>query len=166
MTPDYREARAALDRANAKVEELTESGRRRRLAGKIWVVDDNPDVTESLVVLLATHNFDAEPVVGAASAVAKLRGGELPAVMILDLMMPNGGAPAVLAECDKPFPVILLTAAEDRVTSEQRARASRVFSKTIEPAELIGALHQLMWVPANDSGPHRFPPITPEESGA
>lgn len=142
---DYGEMRAALDRIDKNAEAiLTESGRLRQMGGKVWVVDDEPDVADAMIVMLTQEGIDAEPVLGTASAVAKMRGGELPSLMILDLGMPNGGGNAVLAEAPHAFPVIVLTGNEDALAPEHRRRVSEVVSKTVAPTALLATIERLL----------------------
>jgi CheY-like chemotaxis protein len=56
---------------------------------RILVVEDDDDVRESLVQVLLTEGFDGVPAASGEEALAQLRGGLRPCVILLDLMMPG-----------------------------------------------------------------------------
>jgi len=148
VSGDYGELRSALDRASEKTEALlTGSGRLRKLGGKVWVVDDKPDTADALVIMLTNEGLEAEPVLGTASAVAKLRRGNMPSLMLLDLAMPNGGGNAVLREAPHTFPVVVLSGVDDAehaLDPEHRARVTDVISKTVDPEALVARVKQIL----------------------
>lgn len=54
----------------------------------VMVVDDEPDVRESLVEALETHGWSAVTARDGADALDKLRAGPRPSAILLDIMMP------------------------------------------------------------------------------
>src|SRR3954470_19917751 len=82
----------------------------------ILVVEDDPDVRRALTELLASEGYEVTAAADGGEALETLRGGLRPAVILLDLMMPNWGGwdfrraplggPAFAA-----VPVVLVTAA-------------------------------------------------------
>ena len=59
-----------------------------RLHGPILIVDDDPALREGLCVLLETRGYPAITAANGAEALAALRAGLRPCLIVLDLMMP------------------------------------------------------------------------------
>lgn len=86
------------------------------IATTVLVIDDDPAIRVALRELLETEGYRVAEAVGGTAALARLRGGLRPDVILLDLMMPpiDGwdfrreqlGDPAL-----KDIPVIIITAA-------------------------------------------------------
>lgn len=55
----------------------------------ILVVDDDPDVLDAVLVVLRSAGYQVRCALGGAAAVAMMREGPLPALVITDLMMPD-----------------------------------------------------------------------------
>jgi two-component system NtrC family sensor kinase len=67
--------------------ELDAAGRRPGVRGILLVVDDEPDIAEMVADLVRARGYEAEHVVSAAAALARLRTGEFRGVLT-DLRMP------------------------------------------------------------------------------
>lgn len=57
--------------------------------GKILVVDDDPDIVESLRMVLESANYDVEEAANAEEALGKCQAWQ-PDLVLLDIMMPDG----------------------------------------------------------------------------
>jgi two-component system OmpR family response regulator len=107
---------------------------------KALVVDDDDDVLRLCKVSLQTFTpwevdvaSDAEGALGAARR-------EPPDVILLDVMMPDGGGLAIMDQlkgdgATASIPVVLMTAA-DTLDAEGASAAAGVISKPFDPAAL------------------------------
>jgi CheY-like chemotaxis protein len=91
----------------------------------VLVVDDDEDIRESIQSLLQLRGFTVDTAADGLSALERMRVGPLPALVILDFMMPGmNGEEFRVAQLREPalaaVPVVLLTGAGER------AGASRV----------------------------------------
>jgi CheY-like chemotaxis protein len=93
-------------------------GKRKELnASKIvLIVDDDPDLLEVTSFVLEGEGFSVETAKDGEEALQRLRVGKLPAVVLLDLMMPVMNGYQFLEEVAKvpslkEIPVVVLTAA-------------------------------------------------------
>src|ERR1700685_3796618 len=80
--------------------------------GHILVIDDEPDIRESLEVLLSSEGYRVELAANAAEGLKRLEGSTFDLVL-LDLMMPDKSGMEVLEEIrarDRETPVFLITA--------------------------------------------------------
>jgi DNA-binding response OmpR family regulator len=116
---------------------------------RILIVEDEPNIAETLHFLFQRADFDVETVTDGAEALRRLRGSPYAAV-VLDIMLPgmNGfeilksiRADPVLSE----LPVIVLTAkgqANDRKTAEAIG-ASAFITKPFSNAEVVARVRAL-----------------------
>ncbi|MER6873060.1 response regulator, partial [Amycolatopsis sp. NPDC000673] len=80
---------------------------------RLLVVDDDPDVRESLQRSLAFEGYDVAVAAGGAAAVAALAGAARPDLVILDVMMPEiDGLETCrrIRAAGERLPVLMLTA--------------------------------------------------------
>jgi DNA-binding response OmpR family regulator len=118
-------------------------GRKAITKSKILIVDDDPDLRQSLKLRLRANHYDTVHAVDGLSGLT-LAYKELPNLIILDLGLPAGDGFAVLdylRRDDRLFsiPVIVLTA-RDPQSSEQRslaAGAAAFFQKPADNTELL-----------------------------
>jgi len=87
----------------------------------ILVVDDDPDLVESVSMKLESHNFEVEKAYDGVEALEKIKKKQ-PDLVLLDVMMPrkNGYDLCNELKSDAKFKnivVVLLTAVGDAVTS-------------------------------------------------
>jgi CheY-like chemotaxis protein len=85
----------------------------------VLVVDDDEDIRDSIQSLLQLRGFTVDTAADGASALARMRSGPPPALVILDFMMPgmNGEefrAAQLLEPALATVPVVLLTGAGER----------------------------------------------------
>ncbi|MGD1094357.1 MAG: sigma-54 dependent transcriptional regulator [Bryobacteraceae bacterium] len=109
--------------------------------GRILVIDDEPDIRESLEALLTTENYDVQLASNAAEGLKRLEGSPFDLVL-LDLMMPDKSGMQVLEEVrsrDLETPIFLITAygsIEVAVAALKRG-ASDYFSKPWDNEKLL-----------------------------
>ena len=85
--------------------------------GRVWVVDDQPDVSRAMVALLRQAGHRGVAFLSGEAALAELQS-DIPDLMILDVMMPGIDGFAVLrAVRENPrtagLPVIMFSAVSD-----------------------------------------------------
>jgi DNA-binding response OmpR family regulator len=129
-------------------------GRKTITNSKILIVDDDPDLRQSLKLRLRANHYDTFHAVDGFSGIA-LAYKELPNLIILDLGLPAGDGFAVLNHLQRDdklssIPVIVLTA-RDPQSSEQcslAAGASAFFQKPPDNAELLEVIRATLTKPA------------------
>jgi DNA-binding NtrC family response regulator len=109
--------------------------------GHILVIDDEPDIRESLEVLLSSEGYRVELAANATDGLKRLEGSTFDLVL-LDLMMPDKSGMEVLEEIrirDRETPIFLITAygsVEVAVTALKRG-ANDYFSKPWDNEKLL-----------------------------
>jgi DNA-binding NtrC family response regulator len=94
--------------ANLPPDVLTEDATR----GRILVIDDEPDIRDSLEALLSSENYRVELAANANEGLKRLEGSAYDLVL-LDLMMPDKSGMQVLEEVrqrDRETPIFMITA--------------------------------------------------------
>jgi DNA-binding NtrC family response regulator len=94
--------------ANFPPDVLTENVSR----GRILVIDDEPDIRDSLEALLSSENYRVELAANATEGLKRLEGSAYDLVL-LDLMMPDKSGMQVLEEVrtrDRETPIFMITA--------------------------------------------------------
>ena len=104
----------------------------------VLIVDDDPDLLDVTSFVLAGEGFGVETAKNGEEALQRLRVGKLPAVVLLDLMMPVMNGYQFLEEVAKipsleAIPVVVLTAA----SLMEVPRAVEVVHKPIDLGLLI-----------------------------
>ena len=84
---------------------------------KILIIDDDPDITESMKVVLESRGYETVSALGGEEGLGKIKG-ETPDLIILDVMMPvmDGFEVARKVKKDeetKGIPILMLTAIRD-----------------------------------------------------
>jgi CheY-like chemotaxis protein len=126
------------------------------MSKKILVVDDDPDITEQLSLLLKQEGYDVVAAAGREEAEQALLGGK-PDLAILDLMMEHTDSGFMLChEIKRLFPgtpVILLTSVKaatglsfEAASAEQQSwvKADRVLDKPLRPEQLRNEVRRLL----------------------
>jgi DNA-binding NtrC family response regulator len=109
--------------------------------GRILVIDDEPDIRESLEALLTNENYNVQLASNAAEGLKRLEAAPFDLVL-LDLMMPDKSGMQVLEEIrsrDRETPIFLITAygsIEVAVNALKRG-ASDYFSKPWDNEKLL-----------------------------
>jgi DNA-binding response OmpR family regulator len=89
---------------------------------KILLVDDDPDILDALSMILQSQGYQVVTARDGVEALASLRG-EMPALMILDLLMPKMDGFAVCKELQDPrwakyrnIPILILTSVREEAS--------------------------------------------------
>lgn len=116
---------------------------------KILIVDDETEFAETCAECLAFRGFDARWTGDARSAMEVINSGWHPAVVLLDLQMPemNGlETLSLIKQFDQDIEVIIVTArgsTEDGIEGMQRGLFD-YFMKPVEIEELVEKIHQAL----------------------
>ena len=108
----------------------------------VLVIEDDPDIREAILELLADEGIVAQAAEHGAAALALLREGRVPKVILLDLMMPVMDGFTFRREQEKDsawarIPVVVMSA--DGHVDEKKARAGAVayLRKPVDIHELL-----------------------------
>jgi DNA-binding response OmpR family regulator len=118
--------------------------------GRILIVEDEPNIVESLSFILRRAGFEVDTVTNGAEALDRVRRQAL-SVLILDIMLPgmNGFDVLKAIRSDRALaalPVVVLTAkgqADDRRTAEALG-ASAFITKPFSNAEVVERVSHLV----------------------
>ncbi|MFO7483151.1 response regulator transcription factor [Oceanibaculum nanhaiense] len=116
---------------------------------RILIVEDEPNIIESLSYILRRADFDVAIAANGLEALERLRGTKFSAI-ILDVMMPGMSGFDVLRQVRADqnlsgLPVIVLTAkgqSRDRQTASE-AGATEFITKPFSNADIIACLRQV-----------------------
>jgi CheY-like chemotaxis protein len=108
----------------------------------VLIIDDDPDLLEATSFALESEGFDIETARHGEEGLQRLRMGDRPAVVLLDLMMPVMNGWQFLEEVAKfpslnAIPIVVLTAARAEVSG-----AAEVLRKPVDLGLLIGVLER------------------------
>jgi CheY-like chemotaxis protein len=111
---------------------------------QVMVVDDDEDVREALIELLAVAGIGTLAAGDGRAALALLEGGARPDLIILDIMMPEMNGPAVLERIRRhpelaKLPVVVLSALEDVYRTGADALVSYL-RKPVDPDVLLAVI--------------------------
>jgi CheY-like chemotaxis protein len=117
----------------------------RKTSDTVLVVDDDQDIREALCELLRDEGYQAVAVANGEEALSFLRSGNLPCVILLDLMMPvMDGWEFRRHQASDPelskIPVIVITAAGGQRASS--ISVEKVLSKPLHLDQVLEVLHQ------------------------
>jgi CheY-like chemotaxis protein/anti-sigma regulatory factor (Ser/Thr protein kinase) len=123
-----------------------------RIAGaKILLIENEPAVSEAMIMLLERWGCDVAVATSGAEAVEKLRAlANPPQIIIADLHLNNGelgpqAIQAVRRACGKNAPALLVTADHSsRAEEEARRNKLEMLRKPVRPAELRSLLSFLL----------------------
>ena len=122
---------------------------------KVLVIDDDPDLVESVTMILESKNHEVIQAYGGIEGLEKAKA-EKPDAIILDVMMPDKDGYAVCKElkgdteyCD--IPILLLTAVVSQISSStytsrmgMETEADDYIDKPVEPGELAKLVERLL----------------------
>lgn len=111
----------------------------------VLLVDDDPDLRDSLQLVLEMRGYEVIAARDGADALARLEGGPLPCVVLLDLMMPGmNGAEFRDRQLGDPrlrdLPVVLLTGAGPHAVEPRTASGAIVLRKPFDFDRLFDLL--------------------------
>ena len=109
----------------------------------VLVVDDDQDIRDALCELLVDEGYRAVPAKNGEDALKYLGSGELPSVILLDLMMPvvDGWEFRRRQQSDprvRGIPVVVITAAGE--LRAQSIAVERVLAKPLQIEEVLDVL--------------------------
>ena len=122
---------------------------------RILIVDDDPDIVESVTMVLQKNNHEVIQAYGGVEGLEKAKS-EKPDAMILDVMMPDKDGYEVCKELKgdpnyKDIPVLLLTEVVSKIPSTSythrmgmETEADDYVDKPVEPTELVRLVERLL----------------------
>jgi DNA-binding response OmpR family regulator len=122
---------------------------------KILVVDDDPDLVESVTMILESKNHEVIQAYGGIEGLEKAKA-EKPDAIILDVMMPDKDGYEVCKELKadpdySEIPILLLTAVVSQIPSStytsrmgMETEADDYIDKPVEPGELVKLVERLL----------------------
>ena len=115
------------------------------IRGPVLLVDDDPDLRDSLQLVLEMRGFTVEVARDGADALRKLTTDPLPRIVLLDLMMPgmNGmefRAQQLLDPRLSGLPVVLLTGAGAHALDPKVSQGMTVLRKPFDFDNLVSLL--------------------------
>jgi CheY-like chemotaxis protein len=120
----------------------------------VLIVDDDPVARAALALVLNAEGYVVAEAADGAAALARLRAGPLPRLLILDLMMPVMDGWRFLVERHKDaqlasVAVLVLTAARGIDGPGLRAMgAEEVIQKPADPEQVLAAVRRYCPAPA------------------
>ena len=123
----------------------------------ILVVDDDPDILQTLALCLSTEGYRVV-MAGNGQEALDMLGREQPACILLDLMMPVMDGWQFVAELDhrgmRVAPLLVLSADRAVQGHATKLKADAFLAKPFDLEELLGKVSQLTGGP-NGHGHHR-----------
>jgi len=122
---------------------------------RIMVVDDDPDLVESVTMILEKKGHKVVPAYDGVECMEKVKTVK-PDAMILDVMMPNKNGYEVCRELKgdpayRNIPILLLTAVVSHIPTTtytyrdgMETEADDYVDKPVEPAELVRLVERLI----------------------
>jgi CheY-like chemotaxis protein len=114
---------------------------------RILIVDDEPDIADTLAIILRQVGYETSTAEHGAAALARLREGFDATVVLLDLMMPVMDGETFLCEQrDDPdlarIPVVLLSGDHVRLAAATSPSVVARLAKPIELTQLFDAIQR------------------------
>ena len=122
---------------------------------RILIVDDDPDIVESVTLVLQKNNHEVLQAYGGVEGLEKAKQ-EKPDAIILDVMMPDKDGYEVCKELKgdanySSIPILLLTAVVSQIPSTtythrmgMETEADDYVDKPVEPTELVRLVERLL----------------------
>ena len=122
---------------------------------RILIVDDDPDIVESVTLVLQKSNHEVLQAYGGVEGLEKAKK-EKPDAIILDVMMPDKDVYEVCKELKgdaqySDIPILLLTAVVSKIPSTtythrmgMETEADDYVDKPVEPTELVRLVERLL----------------------
>jgi DNA-binding response OmpR family regulator len=119
------------------------------MARRVLIGEDVPHIVESLTFLLTREGFEVQALATGDAALAAL-AGDLPAVLVLDAMLPGADGFEILRRLradarSARLPILMLTAKgqrRDRAVADALG-ADRFMTKPFANAEVVAAVREL-----------------------
>jgi CheY-like chemotaxis protein len=115
-----------------------------RQNGYVLVVDDDPDILDAISFVLDTEGYRSETATNGSDALARIREGKPPCLILLDLMMPvMNGWEFRATQLEDPalshIPVVPMTGL-GRVAQTASLNAPGVLEKPIDLEKLLATV--------------------------
>ena len=122
---------------------------------RVMIVDDDPDIVESVTMVLQKNNHEVLQAYGGVEGLEKAKK-EKPDAIILDVMMPDKDGYEVCKELKgdanyRDIPILLLTAVVSQIPSTtythrmgMETEADDYVDKPVEPTELARLVERLL----------------------
>ena len=118
--------------------------------GKVLIIDDEPDIVETLTFMLEARNYDVIAAFDGAEGIVKVKT-EKPDVALLDIMMPGMDGYTVCNKLKsnkdtKSLPIIMLTAKgeNEAVLKAHKSGADDYIVKPFSLPTLVTKLNKLL----------------------
>ncbi|WP_437487430.1 response regulator [Sorangium sp. So ce1014] len=120
--------------------------------GRILVVEDDLDIRSILSQLLVFEGYDVDEASDGAEALAMLRKDPLPALILLDLMMPIMDGWQLRAELQRDptlssVPVVIVSADVRAEQEASRLRVAGLLKKPLQIEPLLELVHRICGAP-------------------
>ena len=114
---------------------------------RILVIDDDDDIRDVLAAILEDQGHDVETAVDGVAGLERLRSGDRPALILLDMMMPRiDGEGFLKALRGNPntadIPVVILTGHPEARRKAAELGTAGCLMKPVELVELLHAIDQ------------------------
>ena len=115
----------------------------------ILVVDDDDDVRTMLCTVLSAEGYSASGATDGVDALDRLRGNELPAMLVVDLMMPRMGGEELLREMTREaalasIPIVIMSGHPKARPLHLPATVSAWLVKPVELDELLTVVQRVV----------------------
>lgn len=119
----------------------------RKKLGPILIVDDDPDLRDTLSELLQEAGYAVMTAANGSEALVALQLSQRPALILLDLSMPIMSGPSLCAELSKDpqldrIPLVLLSGSDRLAREVGRIDADAFLSKPVEANRLLGTIRR------------------------
>lgn len=121
------------------------------MARTALIVEDDPDISHLLRFILEREGFEVTQLADGRAALARVAQGEIPRLVLLDVMLPHATGHDVLAAIRsspawRAVPVVMLTAksSEGDIVRALDAGANDYIVKPFQPAELKARIRRLL----------------------
>ncbi|MFC1761829.1 PleD family two-component system response regulator [Planctomycetota bacterium] len=125
--------------------------------GKILIVDDDPDITEAMRVVLENRNYTVDNAPDSQAGMERIKA-DRPDLVILDVMMGSSQEGFVMArdlkssDDTKDIPILMLTAVKDKTGIDFRPEAGddawlpveEFLDKPVKPDVLLKKVEELL----------------------
>jgi CheY-like chemotaxis protein len=115
--------------------------------GTLLIVDDDPDILETMRLVLEACGYRVIAAREGQSALDLLRGGARPALIVLDLMMPGMDGWTLLSELQRDaglpaIPVVVLSGDTDAVRRAASLEVAAALCKPLDVDTLLAAVER------------------------
>lgn len=119
------------------------------MAGPVMIVEDDLDVREALAEILTDNGYSVVTVANGLQALAALKTGPCPSLILLDLMMPEMDGFAFRAAQQRSplhaaIPVVVISAVRDVIPKASELEAAGALRKPVQLKALLDVVESLV----------------------